>query len=62
MLLGVTELWGKFDLFPSGSVAPGKSPLPVPASPVINKYLLLGVMMGVECLAQMTCGLCLLLL
>lgn len=36
MLLGVTELWGKIDLFPSSSVAPGKSRLQIPASPVIK--------------------------
>lgn len=35
-MLGVTEFWDEIDLFPPSSGTPGKSPLPVPALPVIS--------------------------
>lgn len=36
MVSEVTGFWSEIHLFPSSSVAPDKSPLLVPASPVVN--------------------------
>lgn len=36
MVLGLNGSWGEINLFPCSSVASGKLPIPVPASPVIN--------------------------